>query len=423
MDSLGARLIRSLLSAKETTKLSEYRINTSDLLGDASKAMAWVLEFVRKHGEWPSQKIVEENCGVELPSEADPLDYICDQVRKRSLGKSLESDLRKAAEKLEGRDPDEAIRLVSDAVISHRKKSIIKSDVISFRESGKKRIELYDSLAGLGGYHGVETPWGGLNGMIQGWVDGTLNVVTAMQNTGKTWFLGVCANHALSLGKKVGFITLEMSTQRIARRMDSIKYKVPFKHLRNGDMDDVTEDTWKREVLRDTTGEGDILFTDKQLIRSVGDATSFVMEYRPDILFIDGGYRFQAAGRSNWEQQVDVVRSLQLSAESTNIPWIVSTQHGDASETGKDKKSSTAMRAWGVRFAKEWVTDPDVVIGLFANEDLRICKELEICCLKMRDNAGEFRSEIKINWDTTAMNFSEIEGDAPEDLGEAVVSF
>lgn len=407
MDSIGLRLVRSLLDVKETSTVTEFYIDANDLYGEAKTSYEWVMSHVRKYGSWPNAKMVEENCSVVLPDESDKIKYVCDLVRKRTLGKGLEKDLRLAAELLESRDPDEALTLMGDAALRHRKRSL-RASVVSYKDSSKTRLANYESLKTLGGYRGVSTPWDSLDKCIQGWVNGTLNVVTGMQNTGKTWFLGVCANHALSLDKKIIFVTLEMTSDRIAKRLDSIHYKMPFRGLRDGDLDVATEERWKEEVKRDSEKPGDILFADKQLIRTVDDAASIVLEYKPDIIFIDAGYRFQTRGsKGNWEQQVEIIRNLQISAESTNIPWVVSTQQGDSSETGKESKRGPHMRAWNVRYGKEWVIDPDVVLGLYANDDLRLLKQMEVHCLKMRDNAGDFKSTFKINWDTTSMDFTE----------------
>ena len=413
MDNLGKRLVRSLLEHKETGVLSENRISRDDIYDDAGRAFDWTFSFLREHGKWPTVVAVEENCMIELPDDAEDITYVSDLVRRRSLGRGLETDLRSAAELLDSRQPDEALRIISEAGLRHRKKLATKHRVVSYRESGEDRVKTYEDLKTLSGYRGVETPWSNLNNVIQGWVDGTFNVITAMQNTGKTWFLVVNAIHALGLGKKVAFVTLEMTSNRIAKRLDAVNYQLPFRSLRDGDLDVPTEETWKQQIVRDSSGDGDILIADKQIVRSVDDATAFVLEHQPDIVFIDGGYRFQTTGkRGAWEQQLEIVRDLQISAEATGIPWIVSTQQGDANETGREKKRGPHMRAWSVRYGKEWVIDPDVVIGLYANEDLRLIKQLEIHCLKMRDNAGDSSGEFNIHWDTQKMNFLQV--DEPE---------
>ena len=425
MDNLGKRMVRSLLEHKETSVLSEYRITREDIFEDAGLSYDWIFEYIRERGKWPTVVAVEENCMIELPDEAEDITYVCDLVRKRSLAKSLERDLSEAARCLDSRNPDEALRRIGEASLQHRKKLVTKNKIVSYRESGADRIKTYDELKSFSGYRGVETPWKQLDSVIQGWVDGTFNVITAMQNTGKTWFLVVSAIHALSLGKRVGFVTLEMTSQRVARRLDAVKYELPFRLLRDGDLDVPSEEEWRSSIERDTKGDGDILIADKQLIRSVDDATSFVLEYKPDIIFIDGGYRFQTTGRRGaWEQQLEIVRDLQISAEATGIPWIVSTQQGDANETGREKKRGPHMRAWSVRYGKEWVIDPDVVIGIYANEDLRIIKQLEVHCLKMRDNAGDSVGQFNIHWDTQKMNFAEVESsDSLDDSDEGLVDF
>ena len=76
MDSLGKRLVRALIEEKEAGALSENRISAADLFEDGKTSFEWVMEFVRAHGDWPSKKIGEENCKIELPEEADPLGYI-----------------------------------------------------------------------------------------------------------------------------------------------------------------------------------------------------------------------------------------------------------------------------------------------------------------------------------------------------------
>lgn len=429
MDALGKRLVRSLLDVKRPAALTEAGVGREDIFDDGLAAYDWALKFVADKGDWPTTLMVEENTGIGLPDEGEPLDYIVDLIRKRSLGKALEKKLKSAAELIESRDPDSALMEISDAALSLRHRSTT-SKVVSFRESAEERIDGYKKTREVGGLLGIHTPWSKLDHHIQGWVDGTLNVVTAMQNTGKTWFLVINASHCMSLGRKVLFVTMEMSATRIQRRLDALHYKIPFKDVRDAAMDLHTEARWKDEVLKakETIGEipGDVLFADKKLVRNVSDVAALVADYKPDILLLDGGYRLEGRGKGSWETAAAVVRDLQISAEISNIPWVVTTQQGDSSETGKDVKRGPKMRAWNVRYAKEWVIDPDVAIGLYANDDLRLVHQLEMFVLKMRDEAeGHRRDSFKINWDTGKMKFEEckdvLDDDVPED-GETATS-
>ena len=86
MDSLGLRLIRSYIEEKDPTVLADHHLTRDDLFEEAGKAFEWIQNYIRTHGDWPSAKVVEENCGISLEENADNLKYICDAVRKRTLG-------------------------------------------------------------------------------------------------------------------------------------------------------------------------------------------------------------------------------------------------------------------------------------------------------------------------------------------------
>lgn len=263
-----------------------------------------------------------------------------------------------------------------------------------------------------GGFEGVSTPWGTLNKNIQGWVNGYLHVIAAMQQTGKTWALCFIANHACYVEKKkVLFVSLEMAEHRIQRRLDALKYKLPFNQLRDGELDSETEKEWKEKLSEEEKkdAEFDIFIVDKKLVTTVNDVAALVTQLSPDLVLIDGGYRFDAPGKvDGWERTVTIVNSLQSFAEKTCLPWVVTTQLGDKTETGKASKTNTTMRAWNVRYGKEWVINPDVLIGLHQDDDLRLISQTEVHTLKVRD-AGKLIPQFNIMWDLEEMDFSEIE--------------
>jgi len=410
-DYIGKRLVSVLISGDDISLLPKHSLDETDVLGDARTSLTWVIEYFREHGSWPDRDMVAESTGVDLPIEDKPADYVANLVRERSLAKRLEQTATAIAKQIEARNPDEALKLMGDASLALRSRAKVETPT-SFRESGPDRIKAYDDLKEAGGLIGLPTPWERLNVNIGGWCDGTLNVITAMQNTGKSWFCCYCADHALDLGKKVLMVTLEMDIPRIGKRIEAIRYKVPYGRLRGGDMEPETEDEWRRRILKDREGVGDIILADKKMVQRVSDVLFMVMDYKPDIVFIDGGYRFSSrggGGAGEWANTVEIVNDLQIAAEVTQVPWVVTTQQGDANETGKRKKGDSKMHAWGVRYGKEWVINPDNVIGLYADEDLRLTKSLEIHQLKTRDATGDaMHSEFTISWDLNRMDFSEL---------------
>jgi replicative DNA helicase len=422
MDALGVRLVRSILHDKDFSSMTKAGVTEDSVFDKSRKSLEWITQYLRDTGEWPTCHMVEENIGISLPDEPEPLSYIVDLVRQRTLGKKIETNLTEAANLLGERDPDAALKMLGEASLELRPLST-HSQVVSYRDTGKERFDQYQDTKEFGGLIGINTPWKSLDKAVQGWVNGTFNVITAMQNTGKTWFLVLCAADALNQGKRVLYVTLEMSNFRIARRLDAAMHKLHFGKLRDCDLSTEAEETWESRIEASSDGEGDILMADKSLVKRVSDVTALVLDYKPDIVFIDGGYRFEgAAGKSSWEATVSTVNELQISAERTDIPWVVSTQQGDSNETGSERKRGVKMKAWGVRYGKEWVINPDVVLGLYQNEDLRLIKTLEIHTLKVRDASGDsYNSHFNINWDTNEMEFSE--SVSPEDDAEGLSDF
>jgi hypothetical protein len=411
-DALGLRLVRSLLEEQSLGELTKQNVSGSDLLHDAKKAFEWVMDYLAKNGSWPTVKITEENVKITFNTTVDPLNYIADTVRKRSLSRHIESGMEEAIKCITDRDPDKAVSVLQAAVLTRNLQSGTTREVKSYADRSKDRATGYETRHTTGGLLGIPTPWKKLDDLLMGWVNGELIVVIAMQNTGKSWWLCVVADHLRKQGKKVLFLTLEMAAERIETRLDAIALKMPFSKMRKADFNPTELALVKSGLDALSAGPGDILVVDKILARTVADLNALVVQHKPDIVLVDGGYRFESPGKDNgnWESTKKIVADLQYSAESSAIPWIVTTQYGDADETGKTPKKGPKMRAWGVRYGKEWVINPDVALGLYADEDIRLLEQMEICPMKLRDAGDDDRSPFRINWNTEKMMFDQVAG-------------
>ena len=99
-------------------------------------------------------------------------------------------------------------------------------------------VEAYEDLVRLwqsdGGLCGITTGLQRLDNITHGMQDGHLIIVAGRPSMGKTLLGQQLAVAAASKGKKVEFITLEMSAAEIGQRMISAVSEVPLAELRNG---------------------------------------------------------------------------------------------------------------------------------------------------------------------------------------------
>jgi KaiC/GvpD/RAD55 family RecA-like ATPase len=398
------------LKSKDFSLLVDLGFKEDLLLGKkVLTAYQWIQEYVTTRGSWPTDSAVEFDCKVSLPGTVEDASYLVDLLKKRKLTIEISKTVEKVARNIDDNNPDEALadllRFKLDATTG------ASGSVLSLKDTGIARVIAYDAKK-AGSFEGILTPWAEINAAIEGFMDGTLTVILGMVNTGKTWLACVLANYALNQKKKILVVTMEMPSIRILRRLDSIRYKLPFGALRNADMDPSIKDRWKKQVEEDAKDlTSDLLVVDKTSVRTVTDVFRLTIQHAPDIVIIDGGYRFEGTQKSNWESTVSIVGDLQRYAELSKIPWVVTSQYGDADETGKAPKGkhTPKMRMWGARYGKEWVINPDVVLGLYAEAEDRALKQLHIYMLKIRDTDEDAMQEyLTIRWDLTSQSFESL---------------
>lgn len=412
MDDLGMRLIKAVLEHKGLPDVQLADIKADDLIDEARRSFIWLTGYLDDHGEYPTERALQEQCKVALPDEADSLKYVIDQVRRRSLSLALRPKLKTILERLENRDPDavlEEMQRVATSLGGSKKDRALHS----FRQDWDKRLKRYQEVQQGPGNLWFSTPWNILDGAIQGWVNGCLHVVGAETMTGKTWFLSYCAAHSLEQKQRVLFVTMEMSEVRVARRVDCCTYKLPFGPMRDGTLDMITEDSWvkKMEGLQQETGEHDIIFAGKKVVKCPADIVALIDRGEYDIVYIDGAYRLSPSVRGRggqWADQVAVIEELQESAEDTDIPWVCSTQMNKPKSAGGKKG---VVR--DTRYAREWEIDPDVVIELSQDDDLRLSRMLEITTRKVRDGDGK-PVTFKVSWGDAEKGFNVVGGDETE---------
>lgn len=428
MDRIGSSAIVALLEKGDLAQLQIAGVTQEHFFDESKQALVFIKDYHAKYGKLPTVDVVETHVGEKLPDvkSVGTAEYELNRVKERKLGLDIQKTLTSAAKDLEDRNPAKALDRLKLYVNSD---ASAPDELTSAKDSVEDRIEIYDSVRSIGGLVGVPSPWEGLNLRIQGWVDGTMNVVAAPSNHGKSWMTVLCAEEGLKHGD-VLLVTLEMSTFRLLRRLDAVLTKEPWHKVRDSAFDDAEFKAFKSK-LKTTSTKGDLFVADKSLVRTAQDVTTLIYQKKPSLVIVDGAYRFEtgASDKNKWAGIVSLCNDIQDSAEMTNTPWVITTQHGDASE--KDGKSAgTKPNPWKVRYGKEFFINSDVFLNMHQTPEMRMLKIMELHVGKMRDFAGISNADepVRIRWDMEAMNFEEIGATSgstatPPLVAEAIVAF
>lgn len=409
-DLLCLRTIKSVITNNETVQaLAELEVTEEQFLGALAKdQFKWLLSYQAAHGMWPAEAAFEATF-TALPDTAEPLTYLAQELGNRRKSLDLATGLKKAAEYLDLRKPDDAVAAISSVLTSKLYRP--KTKILSFKEGIPKRTAEYDAVKAAGGPQYLKTPWPSLDNKIQ-MSKGSFIVAVAPANTGKSWFACLLSNYWMEAGSTVLFVTMEMAAARMMLRLDSLRYKVAFGKLRDAALDPADETAWKTNSATDHTSlTGDVIVYDKLLVRTVFDVFRLVQQHKPAAVVVDGGYRFEPENKksSGWEASAKIVGDLQLYAELSEIPWVVTTQY-QLDDKKTVKPGEHPLQVSGVKYAKEWIINPDSVVGLYASDFDRAMKKMLLVVMKSRDHDGiDSDGEIAINWDLEKMEFGELQ--------------
>jgi replicative DNA helicase len=415
-DLLALRFFKSLIeSPAGLTTATAKGISNGNFKDPVIQAIySWILDYHAKHGGMPSASAVDSQFSLTLPTVCEPIDFICDEIVNRSTAYALSDVLKAVGTALESKDTAKAVSILSTAVASLA--TISKVEVTEFATQAEARIADYKAAAAAGTLAGLPTPWPTLTSVTGGWVAGTLNVALGLANVGKTYFTCICAKSICDLGKKALLVSMEMPAGAVLRRLDCMQFKLPLPAMRNGTLDATNLALWETGVKSWVPGGGEITVVDKQTVSTVADIFRLVQTNKYDAVVIDGAYRLEPTKRSRavWEGHAEVVNDLQKYAEVSGIPWICTSQLNEIEEDTKKSRrtgSGSPINMYGAKYAKEYVINPDVVVGMWATPADRSLQQLHLYILKVRDIDPESLPDggkISCNWSLSRWDFSEL---------------
>ena len=247
----------------------------------------------------------------------------------------------------------------------------------------------------------------------------TLNIVLAGTGVGKSLFMCDSASAQLSQGKNVLYITLEMSEEKIAERIDANLLNVPIQQISELNKSMFNN---KIEKLRSKT-------TGKMIIKEYPTASANSNHFRhllnelemkknfiPDIVFVDylnicSSSRIRGGSNVNSYSYIkSIAEELRGLAVEFNVPIVSATQTTRSGFQSSDIGLEDTSESFGLP------ATADFMFAIISTEELEEMNQILVKQLKNRYNDPNRNKRFVVGIDRSKMRLYDVEDTAQEDL-------
>jgi archaellum biogenesis ATPase FlaH len=250
----------------------------------------------------------------------------------------------------------------------------------------------------------------------------TLNIALAGTGVGKSLFMCHVAAGCMSQGKNVLYITMEMSEERIAERIDANLLNVTMDELSN-----LSKELYDKRInkLREKT-------VGKLIIKEYPTASASSTHFRtllnelnlkknfvPDIIFIDYlniccSSRIKAGANINSYTYVKAIaEELRGLAVEFDVPVVSATQTTRSGFSSSDPGLEDTSESFGLP------ATADLMFALISSEELEEMGQIMVKQLKNRYNDPGYYKRFTLGIDRSKMRLYDIEQSAQDGLTDS----
>ena len=408
-----------------------------DYFGDRTEAavVSLLIKFFEDYNKPASPEIIQIEIGnlkgftdkeipemqelVKLLDKAEPnQEWLIGQTEKFCKDRAVYNAILNSIKIIDGRDKT----LQQDAIPS------ILSDALSVcfdNHVGHDYIE--DASSRYDYYHRVEekVPFDldMFNKITKGGLSKkTLNICLAGTGVGKSLFMCHVAAGALSAGRNVLYITMEMAEERIAERIDANLLNLTMDELKVVDRD--IYESRIDKIAKKTQGhlivkEYPTASAHAGHFRALLEELKLKREFKPDIVMIDylnicSSQRMKQGGSINSYTYIKAIaEELRGLAVEYNVPIVSATQTTRSGFTNSDPGLEDTSESFGLP------ATADFMFALVSNEELEQLNQIIVKQLKNRYNDPNYYKRFIIGVDRSKMKLYDVEISAQAGLSDA----
>jgi len=399
--AIASLLIDFFEKYNKTASLESLAIQIGDLKGFTDKEIPEILDYTK-----------------ELTKKEPNEEWLIQQTEKFCKDRAVYNAILNSIKIIDGRDKvhtqDAIPSILSDAL------------AISFdNHVGHDYIE--DADARYEYYHRVEEkiPFDldMFNKITKGGLSNkTLNIVLAGTGVGKSLFMCHVAAAALTQGKNVLYITMEMAEERIAERIDANllnltmdELKVVDKDIYQARIEKIAKKTQGHLVIK----EYPTASAHAGHFRALLEELKMKREFSPDIIMVDylnicSSQRMKMGASVNSYTYVKAIaEELRGLAVEYNVPILSATQTTRSGYTNSDPGLEDTSESFGLP------ATADLMFALVSNEELEQLNQIIVKQLKNRYNDPGYYKRFVIGVDRAKMKLYDVEVSAQAGLSDA----
>jgi archaellum biogenesis ATPase FlaH len=240
----------------------------------------------------------------------------------------------------------------------------------------------------------------------------TLNIALAGTGVGKSLFMCHVAANALTQGKNVLYITMEMAEERIAERIDANLLNVPIDQLAN-----MSKDMFTRKVNSLTKKtNGKLIIKEYPTgsahaghFRALLNELKLKRQFVPDMIFIDylnicASSRMKTMGGSinSYTYIKAIAEELRGLAVEFNIPLFSATQTTRSGYSNSDVGLEDTSESFGLP------ATADLMFALISTEELEKLGQFMVKQLKNRYNDPTMHKRFVVGVDRSKMRLYDV---------------
>ena len=246
----------------------------------------------------------------------------------------------------------------------------------------------------------------------------SLNIALAGTGVGKSLFMCHIAASALSQGRNALYITMEMSEERIAERIDANLLDIPI-----GEIDTLSKDSFIERVGKlKTKTNGKLIVKEYPTgsananhFRALLNELKLKKGFVPDIIFIDylnicASARIKMGGSTNSYTYIKAIaEELRGLAVEFDLPIVSATQTTRTGYSSSDPGLEDTSESFGLP------ATADLMFALVANEELDAQGQIMVKQLKNRYNDPNSNKRFVVGIDRAKMRLYDVD-DATDGL-------